>query len=45
MDLKGSKTEKNLYRTFAGESRARTKYTFICRKGKKRRLSMGGRNI
>ena len=27
MDLKGSKTEKNLYRTFAGESRARNKYT------------------
>ena len=23
MDLKGSKTEKNLYRTFLGESRAR----------------------
>ena len=27
MDLKGSKTEKNLYRAFAGESRANTKYT------------------
>ena len=27
MDLKGSKTEKNLYRTFAGESRANTKYS------------------
>ena len=26
MKLKGSKTEKNLYRTFAGESRARSKY-------------------
>ena len=29
MDLKGSKTEKNLYRTFAGESRARNKYTLF----------------
>jgi len=28
MDLKGSQTEKNLLRTFAGESRARNKYTF-----------------
>lgn len=28
MNLKGSKTEKNLYKTFAGESRARNKYTF-----------------
>lgn len=26
MDLKGSKTEKNLLKTFAGESRARNKY-------------------
>lgn len=26
MDLKGSNTEKNLYMTFAGESRARNKY-------------------
>ena len=24
--LKGSQTEKNLYKTFAGECRARTKY-------------------
>lgn len=28
MDLKGSKTEQNLLMTFAGESRARNKYTF-----------------
>lgn len=28
MDFKGSKTEKNLYKTFAGECRARTKYNF-----------------
>ncbi|AWZ47807.1 rubrerythrin family protein [Hathewaya limosa] len=26
--LKGTKTEKNLYKTFTGESRARNKYTF-----------------
>lgn len=29
MDFKGSKTEKNLYRTFAGEARANTKYTIF----------------
>ena len=28
MDLKGSKTEKNLMTAFAGESQARTKYNF-----------------
>ena len=27
MDLKGSKTEKNLMEAFAGESQARNKYT------------------
>ena len=32
MDFKGSKTEKNLYRTFAGESRARTKYNLYAEK-------------
>ena len=35
MDLKGSKTEKNLYRTFAGESRANTKYTLYAEKARK----------
>lgn len=34
MNLKGSKTEKNLYRTFAGESRARTKYTLYGEKAR-----------
>lgn len=29
MGIKGSKTEKNLYRTFAGESRARNMYSFF----------------
>lgn len=32
MELKGSETEKNLYKTFAGESRARNKYTFYAEK-------------
>lgn len=32
--LKGSNTEKNLYKTFAGESRARNKYTFYGEKAK-----------
>ena len=34
MHLKGSKTEKNLLKTFAGESRARNKYTFYADKAK-----------
>lgn len=34
MDLKGSKTEKNLLRTFAGESRARNKYNFYADKAR-----------
>lgn len=34
MNLKGSKTEKNLLKTFAGESRARNKYTFYGEKAR-----------
>lgn len=34
-DLKGSKTEKNLQTAFAGESQARTKYTYYASKAKK----------
>lgn len=34
MKLKGSKTEKNLYRTFAGESRARSKYNLYAEKAR-----------
>ena len=29
MELKGSKTEKNLQDAFAGESQARNKYTYF----------------
>ncbi|MBE7056018.1 MAG: rubrerythrin family protein [Ruminococcaceae bacterium] len=35
MDLKGSKTEKNLWEAFAGESMARNKYTYFASKAKK----------
>ena len=35
MDLKGSKTEKNLWEAFAGESQARNKYTYFASKAKK----------
>ena len=35
MDLKGSKTEKNLMEAFAGESQARNKYTYFASKSKK----------
>lgn len=35
MDLKGSKTEKNLMQAFSGESEARNKYTFYASKAKK----------
>ena len=35
MNLKGSKTEKNLVEAFAGESMARNKYTYFASKAKK----------
>lgn len=35
MDLKGSKTEKNLLAAFAGESQARTRYSFFASIAKK----------
>ena len=35
MELKGSKTEKNLLSAFAGEAQARTKYTYYASKAKK----------
>jgi rubrerythrin len=35
MELKGSKTEKNLMEAFAGESMARNKYTYYASKAKK----------
>ncbi|MEM2094083.1 MAG: rubrerythrin family protein [Candidatus Bathyarchaeia archaeon] len=35
MELKGSKTEKNLLAAFAGESQARTRYTFFASVAKK----------
>ena len=38
MKLMGSKTEKNLLRTFAGESRARTMYTLYGEKAEKEGL-------
>jgi len=34
-DLKGTKTEKNLMKAFAGESQARNKYTYFAGKAKK----------
>ncbi len=35
MDIKGTKTEKNLWAAFAGESQARNKYTYFASKAKK----------
>lgn len=35
MELKGSRTEKNLWAAFAGESQARNKYTYFASKAKK----------
>ena len=34
MNLKGTKTEKNLFKTFAGECRARTKYDLYAEKAR-----------
>lgn len=36
MDLKGSKTEKNLQTAFAGESQAHTKYQYYASAAKKK---------
>ena len=38
MELKGTKTEKNLMEAFAGESQARNKYTYFASKAKKEGL-------
>ena len=35
MELKGSKTEKNLMAAFAGESQARNKYSYYASKARK----------
>ena len=35
MELKGSKTEANLWKAFAGESQARNKYDYYASKAKK----------
>ena len=35
MELKGSKTEKNLLTAFAGESQARNRYTYFASQAKK----------
>src|SRR4030043_251086 len=35
MELKGSKTEKNLLKSFAGESQARNRYTYFASTAKK----------
>ena len=35
MELKGSKTEKNLMEAFAGESQARNKYTYFASQARK----------
>ena len=35
MELKGTKTEKNLQAAFAGESQARNKYTYYASQAKK----------
>ncbi|MBQ1568947.1 MAG: rubrerythrin family protein, partial [Kiritimatiellae bacterium] len=35
MELKGSKTEKNLLQAFAGESQARNKYDYFASRAKK----------
>jgi hypothetical protein len=34
VDLKGSKTEENLWKAFAGESQARNKYDFFASQAK-----------
>ena len=44
MELKGSKTEANLWEAFAGESQARNKYTYYASQARKdRRILRGDR--
>ena len=38
MELKGSKTEKNLLIAFAGESQARNRYTYYARRSQEGRF-------
>ena len=45
MELKGSKTEKNLMTAFAGESEARNKYTYYASKAKKDGYEQNSKNI
>ena len=40
VDLKGTKTEANLFAAFAGESQARNKYTYYASKAKKEGYSV-----
>ena len=42
-ELKGSKTEKNLWTAFAGESQARNRYTFAASAARKERLEVVAR--
>ena len=44
MELKGSKTEANLWEAFAGESQARNKYTYYASKARKDGLSRSPRS-
>ena len=43
MELKGTKTEKNLMEAFAGESMARNKYTYFASVAKKEGAVLPGR--
>ena len=45
MELKGSKTEKNLMEAFAGESQARNKYTYYASKAKKKDIILSLPNL
>ena len=44
-ELKGTRTEANLQTAFAGESMARSKYTFFASKAKKGRLCADCENL
>ena len=43
--LKGSETEKNLLKSFAGESQARNRYTYFASRAKKRGFHADIRNL
>lgn len=44
-ELKGTKTEQNLWEAFAGESQARKQVHLLCQQGQERRLCANSQHL